>query len=199
MNFELSTWGSIAAIVAGSVTAITASVAITKAICRWSANTKPLINIKCWLQPFGPNNPKYPDIEYRTNDVLISYAKDNPNYSAQVQAKSGKYHLYFEMTPRMPLDVAEMNIRLLGIEANLPRIMGFYDANRKPTREYSTESDGVGGLKLTYNPIRNVFKGKDIYYMATFEAFAAWKGKLSLRFYFVGKEARSVQIPVDIL
>ncbi len=139
MCAQLPIWGSIAAIVAASVTVISAIILGGKSIRNWQINRKPFINIKCWWQLFDANNPKHSDLEYGTNDLFISFTKGKPNYSDKITATVGKYHIYLELTPQLPLDAAEINLRFLDSGVGIPHLIGFYDANRRPSQEYRTE------------------------------------------------------------
>ncbi len=192
---QLPLWGSIASIIAASVVVLTALAAIVRCLRNCAKNRNPIISPKCWIQPFEINNPRHADLEYNANSTLISYITDHPKYGNKIVRKNGKYHLYLELTPQFSLSVEEMNLRFIGNNQNIPQICGFYDANNKPSQEYRIMDDGVGGKLLRYSPIRNLFKGKDIYYIITFQSPSQWKGQLSIRFYFISKEARSVRIP----
>jgi hypothetical protein len=189
--------GSIAAIIAAVVVVISAFISTVSWIIRRRKLRNLFSNAKYWLENGEKTVPSTEDIE--NGKAFISVITNLPS-QGKITAKRGNHHIYIEVSPLLPLSISSVNLRFLDGDSTLkPQILKLKDANQESVRRFQEYSDGEGGISGSYSLPMAVHKGRDVYYIATFNAKDIWNGKLSLRFYPEGLEARSVRVNIAVV
>ena len=183
-------------VIAGSLALITAIIFVIRWYPRWRKSRSPIKLVGHKLQDdIGKRDLFNDTLKGGTVDAVLF--KDKASLTGVMNLPTQKvYLLFLNLSPQLPRSVHSINLRFLG-SGDKPQVIDLQDANQETHPNYKGLYEGDGeswGWKGLYSPPIHIANGKNLYYYACFTTKGEWSGELSLRFYFVGEDARSVKI-----
>ncbi|MFC2013136.1 hypothetical protein ACFLUE_02495 [Chloroflexota bacterium] len=176
-------WGYIMAIVAGAIALLYLGKDILRGLW-W-----PFRVIQYRLQN---GETPFPSPQAIKKTHVLSYFEGCPQQKKMTISKAGKYHLFVQLRPFLPVVYKSVEMGFLGASDNRPKMTEFKDANPEFCESWEKAERGDGMRGWYSNPI-NVSPGRDIYYVASFETRGKWEGKFSMRFDRVGMWAKAIR------
>ncbi len=195
-SLTLTDWGSWAAIIAAAIVVIGAIYSIGRWCCNQKRIRNPVRLIEYKLQDdIGKKDLFDSTVKLGTADAVIFKGQSSLKGTMKLLEEK-VYLLFLNLSPQIPRSIHSVNLRFLGAY-NKPQVIDLQDANQETYQKYTGLYEGDGeswGWKGLYSTPIYIANGKNLYYYACFTTRGTWKGQLSLRFYFVGEDARSVEI-----
>jgi hypothetical protein len=95
----------------------------------------------------------------------------------------------------MSFKISDVDFRFRGDSKYRPRVLEVHDTSwRRLYSNFDCGDDRALGQQCHYDPLTIVHRGKDLYYIASFDAQGVWNGEFSLAFYIENRGMHAVRI-----
>ena len=191
----LTDWGSPASIATVVITGVTSLVLLSKwSYSKWTRD-RPFRNVWYVLQNDSDGRPKVGTSPTACQEHISSNKANLRSQKDKMKVTPGKYHLYLELSPRMSFKISDVDFRFWGDTEYRPTVLEVHDTSwRRLYSSFDCGDDGDLGIECHYDPLTIVHRGKDLYYIASFDAKGAWDGEFSLAFYMENRGIHAVRI-----